>query len=46
MIAPTRNVHVPFNDPLPAEAGDVRLYRLCVSGRNALTVCAKTDEQK
>jgi hypothetical protein len=33
-------------DPLPAEAGDVRLYRLCVSGRNALTICAKPEEQK
>jgi len=46
MIAPTRNVHVPYHDPLPAEAGDVRLYRLCISGRNGLTVCAKLDEPK
>jgi hypothetical protein len=46
MVAPARGVRVPFNDPLPAEAGDVRLYRLCVSGRNALTVSAETDERK
>ncbi len=40
MISQTRNVRIPFFDPLPAGAGDVRLYRMCVSGRNAVTFTA------
>ncbi|MCY3022588.1 MAG: glycosyl hydrolase family 28-related protein [Planctomycetota bacterium] len=40
MLAQTRGQRLPCQAPLPAEAGDVRLYRLCVSGRNALTVTA------
>ncbi len=42
-LARTRNVRIPFADPLPSEAGDVRLYRLCASGRNAVAFTARTE---
>jgi len=40
MLAQTRGRSLPVGVPLPADAGDVRLYRLCVSGRTAITVSA------
>jgi len=40
LLAPTRNVRIPFSDPLPPGAGDVRFYRMCVGGRHAVTFTA------
>jgi hypothetical protein len=43
MLSQTRDVRIPFADPLASGAGDVRLYRMCVSGRNAVTATAQVD---